>query len=73
MNVRGVRLAPTAEQTILQRHTCAHRAQQLVEICEELVDEDFRVWLEPDVVLLERRSNLLSRDLQESGGILAFR
>ena len=23
-------------QTILQQHTCAHRAQQLVEICEDL-------------------------------------
>lgn len=30
-------LGANGRQTILQRHTCAHRAQQLVEICEELI------------------------------------
>ena len=29
-------LGANGRQTILQRHTCAHRAEQLVEICEEL-------------------------------------
>ena len=29
-------MAERGRQTILQRHTCAHRAQQLTEICEEL-------------------------------------
>ncbi len=29
-------IAANGRQTILQRHTCAHRAAQLVEICEEL-------------------------------------
>jgi spore maturation protein CgeB len=29
-------MAERGLQTILQRHTCAHRAQQLTEICEEL-------------------------------------
>ncbi len=29
-------LAANGRQTILARHTCAHRAEQLVEICREL-------------------------------------
>jgi spore maturation protein CgeB len=29
-------LGANGRQTILQRHTCAHRAEQLVAICEEL-------------------------------------
>jgi spore maturation protein CgeB len=29
-------IGENGRQTILQRHTCAHRAQQLTEICEEL-------------------------------------
>jgi spore maturation protein CgeB len=29
-------IAANGRNTILQKHTCAHRAQQLVEICEEL-------------------------------------
>jgi len=29
-------LASNALQTIRSRHTCAHRAQQLLDICEEL-------------------------------------
>ena len=29
-------IAQSGRQTILRRHTCAHRAQQLTEICEEL-------------------------------------
>jgi spore maturation protein CgeB len=29
-------IAASGLETIHQRHTCAHRARQLVEICEEL-------------------------------------
>jgi spore maturation protein CgeB len=29
-------IAASGLDTIRRRHTCAHRAQQLVEICEEL-------------------------------------
>jgi len=29
-------LGANGRQTILQRHTCTHRAEQLVAICEEL-------------------------------------
>jgi len=29
-------IGANGRQTILQRHTCAHRAQQLIEICEAL-------------------------------------
>jgi spore maturation protein CgeB len=29
-------IGANGRQTILQRHTCAHRAEQLIAICEEL-------------------------------------
>jgi spore maturation protein CgeB len=30
-------IAESGLETIRKRHTCAHRAQQLTEICEEIV------------------------------------
>jgi spore maturation protein CgeB len=35
-DVARQQLAANGHQTILARHTCAHRAQQLQEICQEL-------------------------------------
>jgi spore maturation protein CgeB len=56
------RVAAHGLETIRQRHTCSHRAGELLTIYESLQHEDRLLWFEPGIRLLERSGDVLSGD-----------